>query len=197
MRNLLTFEEFVNESYNVYSEINENKYATDVKEQNPSDMIPFGTSGREAYKTFIWVRENDQYTSITYNDISNAIPKGRLTSKQTYDIYVGEKLYLFKSVLEIWNLIPRGLKNVVKLPPKAPIRGGYFDFEPESGKIGVTVYNQIFGRGADRGSNNQLEFNIPKDESHDENVKAVKKFIKENCFNDPKMKAPSQEELIA
>ncbi len=162
----------------VSSYLFENQYAIKQSENNPSDCIPFNTDGRVAYKNIVNVFKDNKYTSITYYDISNAIPKGRMDK----DIYDSEKPNLFRSVPEIWNSLSK-LSEIVTLPTKAPVRPGYFDFPPEPGKIGIDVYNQISGRGQDKSIKVDLTFNILNDENHDYNVKMIKQFIKENCFN--------------
>jgi hypothetical protein len=176
MKNILTFEEFILESNLEY--INENRYATKISEENPSDCIPFDTEGREAYKNVVNVFADNKYTSITYYDISRAISKSRLTK----EIYDREKPNLFRSVPEIWDSLSK-LSEIVTLSTKAPSRSGYFDFPPENGKVGIDVYNQIYGRGDDKSIKVDLTFNIPNDENHDYNEKTIRRFIKENCFN--------------
>ena len=174
MKNILTFNDFVNENY-----------ITEKIESNPSDMTPvksiedFATYNGDSYHQAGGNSEKYRHR-LVYNDKSMMIPLSYLKSDGSYKAYLEKKFYQCKPMEEVWPLVKKTFGGDV--PAKMPGRNGIYDYDIDGGDIVIGLQVDKFGRGDAKGASNKLYFSVRDNDSAKKNIATIKKFIKNNCF---------------
>ena len=174
MKNVLTFNDFINEAY-----------ITEKIQVNPSDMTPvksgedFATfnddSNHEAGDNF----EKYKYR-LVYHDKNKQIPLSYLKTDASYKAYLEKKFYQTKPMEEVWPLVSKTFGGDV--PSKMPGRNGIYSYDVDGGDIIVGLHVDKFGRGEASGAKNMLYFSVRDNKDAKKNIAMIKKFIKANCF---------------
>ena len=174
MKDLLTFNEFVNENR-----------ITEKHEANPSDMTPL--KGSENLATF---DDNSNHEAggnfekykyrLAYYDKHMMIPLSYLKSDGSYKSYIDKELYKCKPMEEVWPLVSKTFGGDV--PPKMPGKNGIYSYTIDNGDIVIGLKVDKFGRGESKGASNQLYFSVRDTKDAKKNIAMIKKFIKTDCF---------------